>query len=104
MRFRFRLGRTRVVAALTLVTVGLAVGAAQAVTPGVDPASVTTTLNPGGSFTVTKTIHTPTIPPKPDIVFLADTTGSMGPALANVQANSTSIMNAVRLAQSDSDF
>ena len=104
MRFRIRLGRTRVVAALTLVTVGLAVGAAQAVTPGVDPATVSTSLNPGGSFTVTKTVHTPTIPPKPDIVFLADTTGSMGPTLTNVQTNATDIMNDVRLAQSDSDF
>ena len=97
MRFRIRLGRTRVVAALTLVTVGLAVGAAQAVTPGVEPATVSTTLNPGESFTVTKTVHTPTIPPKPDIVFLADTTASMGPTLTNVQTNATAIMNDVRL-------
>ena len=104
MRFRIRLGRTRVVAALTLVTVGLAVGTAQAVTPGVEPATVSTTLNPGESFTVTKTVHTPTIPPKPDIVFLADTTGSMGPTLTNVQTNATAIMNDVRSAQSDSDF
>jgi uncharacterized repeat protein (TIGR01451 family) len=74
------------------------------VTPGVDPATVSTSLNPGGSFTVTKTVHTPTIPPKPDIVFLADTTGSMGPTLTNVQTNATDIMNDVRLAQSDSDF
>jgi uncharacterized repeat protein (TIGR01451 family) len=104
MSSRFRLGRTRVVAALTLVTVGLAVGTAQAVTPGVEPATVSTTLNPGESFTVTKTVHTPTIPPKPDIVFLADTTGSMGPTLTNVQTNATAIMNDVRSAQSDSDF
>jgi uncharacterized repeat protein (TIGR01451 family) len=100
--FRFR--RPRVVFAVVLVTFGLAAGAAQAVTPGVDPPTYTTSLNPGDSVTITKTVHTPIIPPKPDIIFLADTTGSMGPTLANVQANATSIMNTIRTAQSDSAF
>ena len=72
--------------------------------PGVEPASVILAGNPGDSFTVTKTVHTPVIPPRPDVVFLADTTGSMGPAIANVKANATSIMTAVRTAQPDSDF
>jgi uncharacterized repeat protein (TIGR01451 family) len=105
MRVQAR-SRTRRLAILVtvLAVAGLAVSAAYAVTPGVDPASVTNTVNPGDSFTVAKTVHTPPIPPRPDVVFLADTTGSMGPTLANVQANATAIMNAVRLAQSDADF
>src|SRR5574341_1161645 len=70
----------------------------------VDPSTVTATIAPGGSLTLTKTVHTPVIPPRPDVVFLADTTGSMGPAIANVKANATSIMNTVRLAQADSQF
>jgi hypothetical protein len=65
---------------------------------------VTNTVNPGDSFQVSKVVHTPVIPPKPDVVFLADTTGSMGSAIANVQSNATSIMNDVRTAQADSDF
>ena len=80
------------------------VGTVRAYDPGPDPATVNATVAPGGSLTVTKTIHTPEIPPKPDIVFLADTTGSMGLAITNVQTNATSIMNTVRLAQSDSQF
>ena len=100
----FRLRRPRVVFAVALVTLGLAAGAAQAVTPGVDPPTYTNSLNPGDSVTITKTVHTPIIPPKPDIIFLADTTGSMGPTLANVQANATAIMNTIRTAQSDSAF
>jgi hypothetical protein len=40
---------------------------------------------------VSKTVHTPTIPPTPDIVFLSDTTGSMGGVIAGVQANITSV-------------
>ncbi len=73
-------------------------------TPGVSPSSVTSTNNPGDSFVVQKTVQTPTIPPKPDIVFLADTTGSMGGAIANVKTGATNIMNTVRAAQADSQF
>ena len=91
-----------VVAAVVAGAVGIQVAAAAP--PGVEPASVTLAGNPGDSFTVTKTVHTPVIPPRPDVVFLADTTGSMGPAIANVKANATSIMTAVRTAQLDSDF
>lgn len=77
---------------------------AAAAPPGVEPASITLAGNPGDSFTVTKTVTTPVIPPKPDVVFLADTTGSMGPAIANVKANATSVMTAVQMAQAQSAF
>ena len=39
-----------------------------------------------------------------DIVFLADTTGSMGSAISNVRTNAGSIMSTVRAAQPDSEF
>jgi hypothetical protein len=71
---------------------------------GVDPASYSNTLTHGQSVTITKTVHTPAIPPKVDIMFLADTTGSMGPAISNVQTNAVSILNQVRLAQPDTQF
>lgn len=61
----------------------------------VDPATVTANLDPGQSLTVTKTVHTPAIAPRPDIMFLADTTGSMGPAIANVRTNAGTIMTTV---------
>jgi uncharacterized repeat protein (TIGR01451 family) len=70
------------------------IGSASAV-PGVEPPSVTATLNPGQSLVVTKTVHTPSIPPKPDIVFLADTTSSMSGAIANVQAQAGAVMTQV---------
>ena len=72
--------------------------------PGVEPASVTATLNPGQSIVVTKTVHTPTIPPKPDIVFLADTTSSMSGAIANVKAQAGAVMNQVIGVQSLAQF
>ena len=58
----------------------------------------------GDTFTVDKSVETPVIPPKPDIVFLADTTGSMGTALLNVKTGSTGIMNLVAAAQPDAQF
>ncbi|HET9015879.1 MAG TPA: vWA domain-containing protein [Thermomicrobiaceae bacterium] len=71
---------------------------------GVDPSSVSQNLDPGATFTLTKTVHTPAIPPNPDIVFLSDTTGSMGSAIANVQANIGSIASTVLTAQPTAQF
>src|SRR3954447_1935952 len=88
-----------------LLALVLGLGAASASgAPGVEPASVTATLNPGQSLTVTKTIHTPTIPPNPDVIFIADTTSSMSGAIASVQADAGSIMSQVRAAQPTADF
>ena len=61
----------------------------------VDPPAVSDTLAPTYSIDVDKTVQTPDIPPRPDIVFLADTTGSMSTPIGNVQANAASIMSAV---------
>jgi hypothetical protein len=47
------------------------------------------TFAPGGSLTIDKTLTTPVIPPKPDVVFLADTTGSMQSALDNGRRTSS---------------
>ena len=38
---------------------------------GFDPASVTETIADGDNVEITKTVHTPTIPPNADICFLA---------------------------------
>lgn len=72
--------------------------------PALEPTSVEATVFPGESINVDKTVHTPAVPPQPDIMFLSDTTGSMGGAIANVQANATAIMNAVLAAQSTAQF
>src|SRR6185503_14951994 len=89
--------RAFVLVAMTALALGVSVSAALGA--GVEPTSYSNTIESGGSVTIEKTVHTPAIPPNPDIVFLSDTTGSMGPAISNVQANATSIMNAVNSAQ-----
>jgi hypothetical protein len=95
-RFRHGAGAAFAATAL-LVTTGPAYGA------GVSP-NVNQAADPGAVIHVTKTVSTPPIPPKPDIVLLADKTGSMGGELANVKANFASIIGQVQAVQPDAQF
>jgi hypothetical protein len=95
-----RLAR-RVAAPLVLTALVLAGAAASQV----DPPSVSTNLNPGDSYgPITKTVHTPAIPPKPDVLILADTTGSMGDALSALQTGLGSLITAIQTAQPDAQL
>ncbi len=90
---------------LTAVTAMLASTAvATAAPPGVDPATVDLTLNAGQSTTVTKNVTTSAVPPNPDLVLLADTTGSMGGPIGNVRANANAITGDVLAAQPTAQF
>ncbi len=82
-----------------LAAAALGANAAAALGAGVEPTSYSGTIESGAGVTITKTVHTPPIPPNPDIVFLSDTTGSMEPTIENVKSNATSIMNSVDAAQ-----
>lgn len=88
-----------VVWATTAVVVAAPRAAAQ-----VDPIDVEVTLGPGASATVAKTVTTPAIPPNPDLVFLADTTGSMGGAITDVRNNAGAVTSAVLDAQPTAQF
>lgn len=70
----------------------------------VNPPVVNDTLTPGASMTFTNPVGTPDIPTNPDIVFLADTTGSMGSAIQNVKDNAAEIMAVIRGLQPDALF
>ncbi|NJC70576.1 VWA domain-containing protein [Planosporangium thailandense] len=97
------LGRVVAVgAATTALATVLASPAAAA--PGVDPATVDRNADPGASISVNKTVHTPAIPPNPDVVLLVDTTGSMSGAIANVRTNLQQVINEVRAAQPSAEF
>ena len=71
---------------------------------GVTPAAYDHALDPGQTVHVAKTVTTPEIPPKPDIVLVVDETGSMGPAIANVKAEMSSIVSSVQSAQPLAQF
>jgi hypothetical protein len=95
---RIRYGMAVAVSAAALVASGAA-AFAEGVTPNVDQAA-----DPGEVIHLTKTVSTPPIPPKPDIVLLVDKTGSMGGELANVKANFSSIVSQVKAVQPDARF
>jgi len=62
----------------------------------VSPSSYATALKLGASVTITKTVTIQEGPPGTalvDVFFLADTTGSMGPTLASVQAGASAILS-----------
>jgi hypothetical protein len=71
---------------------------------GIDPSDVTETIADGDSVQIQKTVHTPTIPPDADICFLADTTGSMEPALASVAGGIGGIMSDVLTESPNAQF
>ncbi|MEV6878505.1 Calx-beta domain-containing protein [Amycolatopsis sp. NPDC051128] len=99
------MSRRSVFVALTAVSALLAPAAvAAAAPPGVDPATVDVTLAPGQSTNITKHVTTSTVPPNPDLVLLADTTGSMGGAIANVRANANAITSDVLAVQPTAQF
>lgn len=95
-----RLGTATAGAVVLTVTATAAALAA----PGVTPAHHADALDPGASVTITKTVETPPIPPKPDIVFMADTTGSMGGSITNVRNNASAILSSIQGAQPSAQF
>ena len=60
------------------------------------PPEAALTLVRGGSQTIEKTLHLDALPQKADVVIAIDTTGSMGPAIAEAKADATSIVNSVQ--------
>jgi hypothetical protein len=99
-----RAGLLALGAATMAAALALAVGSPAAAAPGVEPVSVDRSAAPGDSIDVDKVVHTPPIPPKPDVVLLVDTTGSMGEAIENVQVNLQQVINDVRAAQPSAQF
>ena len=100
-----KMGTAAAVLALVAATVTVVGPAASAAgPPGVTPSTVTLTQAEGTSAVVAKTVQTPAIPPKPDVLILADTTGSMGSTLAGLRSDLTSLVTQVLAAQPDSQF
>ncbi|KAJ5389110.1 uncharacterized protein N7496_000178 [Penicillium cataractarum] len=80
------------------------VGRALATTPGVSPASVSQSQNPGTTFNIQKTVDTPEIPPTPDIVLLVDNTGSMFGAISDIRTNLKTVISSVTSSQPTAEF
>ena len=91
------------IAMATLLAAGPAAVLAE---PGLDPANVEATIEPGDSLEVEKTVSTPTIPPIVDVCLLEDLTGSFTDDIGNLQTPGTAeaIFDAVTAASPDAQF
>ncbi len=92
--------RVSVLAAGLLCFVGLA----HALPNPVSPPMINATLPPGGSLHVDKTVIVPALPPKMDICFLVDLSGSYIDDLPNIKALAGGIFDAVKLQVNDVQF
>lgn len=74
--------------------------------PTLTPDEVHITLQPGESFFEHKTLHMPEdpVPPKADIIFVLDLTGSMMEELENVKTSAVDIMTEIRNIVPDTYF
>ncbi|HEU4883818.1 MAG TPA: vWA domain-containing protein [Longimicrobium sp.] len=78
---------------------------AVAAQPGrVEPASVSVELRPGQTVVQRQTAYLPPAPPRGDVVFSLDLTGSMGGELNHMKVNAVSVMNAVSAVMPDVQF
>jgi hypothetical protein len=85
------------------VLVGIAAVGGQAA-DSFKPTSISLTLAPGAAWNTSQTLHLDTLPPKADIVFAVDTTGSMGAAIADAKADAASIVNRIKASIPGSRF
>jgi Domain of unknown function DUF11/von Willebrand factor type A domain/WD40-like Beta Propeller Repeat len=72
--------------------------------PKVDPFQPSAAAPAGTSLPLTATAHTPLVPAEPQIVFLLDTTGSMGGVLQTVKDRLRDVMQAVTGDQPHAEF
>lgn len=97
---------------LTALLIGVAMAASITVAapagandgPALDPPFVNEIIFPGQSIDIDKSVHTPAIPPDPEIYFLVDTTGSMGSVIGEVQTEIGLIITAILLEQPTAEF
>src|SRR5205085_3307240 len=71
---------------------------------GSDIGALAATLSPGQTNSENIVVNLPSAPPKGDVLFSFDLTGSMDPALSALRTNATNIMNAINGVIPDAQF
>lgn len=77
---------------VSVVLALLVLGIGDMVYAAISPTTINATLAPGESITETKTVEIPEVPPKVDVVFAFDLTGSMRGIINTTKNKSTTIM------------
>ena len=70
----------------------------------VTPPTVETTLSPGTSTVVAKSVDTPPLPPKLDLLLMVDLSGSYNNDLPNIKSLDDGLFDNIRLGVADSRF
>ena len=79
--------------AVSVISLLLALTLISSVSADVTPPEVSVTLPPGGSTTVVKSVHVPSVPPVVDVVFALDVSFSMDEELDLMKTHVTDIIN-----------
>jgi len=82
----------------------LGLGPGRALAQGLTPSTVQALIYPGQSVGIPKTVTTPAIPPKLDVCFLQDETGSFADDIGNLNAAAPGIYDAITAAAPNSQF
>lgn len=101
---RQRAWRHIIGSAILATTVAAGSHAALPAWAGVDPASYSGTLAPGGSVTIEKTVDVPEVPPKLDLVLDVDLSGSYGDDIETIKGLKSAIFTGVTTAVPDAQF
>ncbi|MCH8324420.1 MAG: VWA domain-containing protein, partial [Thaumarchaeota archaeon] len=93
--------KTILITSIATILLLMPIAATATVSPTTHSDTIPTT---GGSTTVTKTVTTGSIPANPDIYFLTDSTGSMGPTITSVKTSMGSILSQIATAEPTAQF
>ncbi len=85
--------KVKLLLSLGIVLSSVMLGVAGMAFAAISPATLTATLAPGESITETSTIDMPILPPRADVAFSFDLTGSMGGILNTAKSQSAAIMS-----------
>ena len=83
----------KTISSISVVLLFLMSALAPAVTASIAPITLEATLKPGESVSETKTVEIPALPPRADVIFAFDLTGSMIGITATAKARAIDIMN-----------
>lgn len=83
----------KTISSISIVLLFLVSTFAPAVTASISPTTLEATLKPGESVSETKIVSIPDVPPRADVIFAFDLTGSMSGIIDTAKTNAGNIMN-----------
>lgn len=92
-KYKYKNSLWKTISSISIVLLFLMSAFAPAVTASISPLTLEATLKLGESVSETKIVSIPERPPRADVVFAFDLTGSMGGIIGTAKTNAVNIMN-----------